>query len=80
MTIDTARGFFLSCTLINYAILLLWALPFMFWRDGLYRLWGRWFRLSPEQFDIMNLSGISLYKIGIFLFNLVPCIALYLVR
>ena len=80
MSIETARSFFLWCSVTNYAILLLWALPFMFWRDGLYRLWGRWFRLSPEQFDIFNLCGISLYKIGIILLNLVPCIALYLVK
>lgn len=52
----------------------------MLWRDGLYRLWCRFFRVSPEQFDMLNIGGISLYKIGIFLFNLVPCIALYLVR
>jgi hypothetical protein len=80
MSIDTARGFFLWCSVINYVILLLWALPVMFWRDGLYRLWGRWFRLSTEQFDVINLSGMSLYKIGIILFNIVPCIALYLVK
>lgn len=80
MSIETARGFFLWCSLINYGILLLWALPVMFWRDGLYRLWGRWFRLSYEQFDAINMGGITLYKIGIILFNIVPCIALYLVK
>ena len=42
----------------------------------LYRLWGRWFRLSAEQFDACSFAGIVLYKIGILLFNLVPCIAL----
>ncbi|MGO9466381.1 MAG: DUF6868 family protein [Isosphaeraceae bacterium] len=79
MSIETARGFFLWCAVINYAILLLWVVPLLFWRDGVYRLWGRWFRLSPEQFDMVNISGISLYKLGIILFNLVPCIALYIV-
>jgi hypothetical protein len=80
MSIEMARGFFLWCSVINYAVLLLWAVPVMFWRDGLYRLWGRWFRLSPEQFDMLNIGGITLYNLGIFLFNIVPCIALYLVR
>ncbi len=80
MSIETARGFFLWCSVINYLLLLVWALPIMLWRDGLYRLWCRFFRVSPEQFDMLNIGGISLYKIGIFLFNLVPCIALYLVR
>lgn len=79
MTIEIARGFFFWCSIINYALLLVWALPFVFWREGLYRWWCRWFRISPELFDTMNIAGISLYKIGIFLFNIVPCIALYLV-
>ena len=46
----------------------------------LYRLWGRWFQLPREQFDALNFGGMTLYKIGILLFNIVPCIALYLVR
>jgi hypothetical protein len=79
MTLLTARSFFVWCAVINYGILLLWALLVSFWRDGMYRLWGRWYRLSAEQFDVLNIAGISLYKIGIILFNLVPAIALYLV-
>jgi len=80
MSMEIARGFFLWCSVINYVILLIWALPFMFWRDGLYRLWCRFFRVSAEQFDMLNLGGISIYKIGVLLFNIVPCVALYLVR
>ena len=80
MSIEMARGFFFWCSVINYAILLVWALLTLYWRDGLYRLWGRWFRLSPEQFDTINIGGITIYKIGILLFNIVPCSALYLVK
>jgi hypothetical protein len=79
VNIETARGFFLWCSVINYALLIIWAVPFMIWRDRFYRLWGRWFRLSTEQFDVLNICGITIYKIGVILFNLVPCIALYLV-
>jgi len=38
------------------------------------------YRVSTEQFDMLNLGGITLYKTGILLFNIVPCISLYLVR
>jgi hypothetical protein len=79
MTLEIARSFFLWCSIINYVLLLIWALPVMYWRDGVYRLWGRWFRLSLEQFDMINIAGITLYKMGVFLFNVVPCIALYIV-
>ena len=29
---------------------------------------------------MLNLAGLTLYKTGIFLFNIVPCISLYLIR
>src|SRR5262249_46922933 len=74
MSIETARGFFLWCSVINYPLLVLWFLLAVFWRDGLYRLWSRWFRLTPEQFDALNVGGIWLSKILILLFNVVPLI------
>ncbi len=80
MSIEIARSFFLWCSVINIAILLVWAALATLGRDGLYRLCSRWFRLSPEQFDMLNLAGITLYKAGVLLFNIVPCISLYLVR
>ena len=80
MTIETARSFFLWCSVINYGILVAWSMLILLWRERLYRLWGRWFPLPREQFDALNLGGMTLYKIGILLFNIVPCIALYLVR
>jgi hypothetical protein len=80
MSIETARGFFLWCSVINYALLLVWVVLATLGRDRLYRLWSRRFRLPPEQFDAINIGGITLYKMGVLLFNVVPCIALYLVK
>jgi hypothetical protein len=80
MSIETARGFFLWCSVINYGILVFWAVLVTFWRESVYRLWSRWFTLPHAHFDALNFGGITLYKTGILLFNLVPCIALYLVR
>ena len=79
MSIETARSFFLWCSVINYGILVFWAVLYMAWRDGAYRLWSRWFPLPQAQFDAINLVGMTVYKTGIILFNIVPCIALYLV-
>jgi hypothetical protein len=80
MSLDTARSFFLWCSVINYGCLLAWVALGTIGREWLYRLWGRWFLLPREQFDALNLAGMAFYKTGILLFNLVPCIALYLVR
>jgi len=80
MSIETARSFFLWCSVINIVILLVWAALATLGRDWFYRLCNRLFRISPEQLDMLNLAGITLYKTGVLLFNIVPCIALYLVR
>jgi hypothetical protein len=80
MSIDTVRDALLWCTVINYSVLLVWFVFYMTPHEWLYGIWGRWFRLTPEQFDAVNFAAIALYKIGIVFFNLVPYIALRLVR
>jgi hypothetical protein len=57
----------------------LWFVLLVFPHQWLYRLWGKWFRLTAEQYDLINFSGIALYKVGILLFNLVPYVALRIV-
>jgi hypothetical protein len=79
MSIAMARSALLWCAVINYAVLLIWFLLYMLPHWWLYRLWGRWLRLTPEQFDTLNIAGIVLYKLGILLFNLVPLVALYVI-
>jgi hypothetical protein len=76
MSIEFARNVLLWSTVINYGVLLVWFLVFMLARDWLRHLHGRWFRLSDDQFDALHYAGMSMYKIGILLFNLVPCLVL----
>jgi len=80
MSIEVARNALLWYTVINYALLLVWFLLLALPHEGLYRLWGRWFHLTAEQFDTINFAGIVLYKSGVLLFNLVPYVALCIVR
>lgn len=79
MNLVTARSMLLWCTLINYGLLAFWGLLMLMPHGWMQRLWGRWYRISPEQFDLVSFSGIVLYKILIFMFNLVPYIALLIV-
>ena len=78
MSIETVRSVLLWCGIINYGILIFWALLFLFARGPLHRI-SRWYGLSSEHFDLIQFCGISLYKLGIFFFNLVPYVALRLV-
>jgi uncharacterized protein DUF6868 len=76
MTIEAVRRVLLWCSVINYGVLLVWFLFFMLAHDWMYQFHGRWFRLSVEQFDMLHYAGMSVYKLGIILLNLVPYIAL----
>ena len=64
---------------IDYGILLVWFLFFVFARHWIQRLHGRWFRLSNDQFDAIHYAGMSVFKIGIVLLNLVPYVVLWIV-
>lgn len=79
MSIEFMRRFLLWCTVINYGILLVWFLVFAIAHDRMRGFHGRWFRLSDEQFDALHYLGMSIYKIGILLFNLVPLVVLWIV-
>ena len=78
MTIEVTRRFLLWCTVIDYGVLLVWFLVFVTAHDWMQRLHGRWFRLSGGQFDALHYAGMSIFKIGIILFNLVPLVVLFI--
>jgi hypothetical protein len=78
MTADSAQTFLLWCLLSNYGILFLWFLAFWMGHDWMFRLHSRWFRLSQERFDAIHYAGMTVYKVGILLLNLVPYVALRL--
>ena len=78
MTIELTRRCLLLCTVIDYGVLLAWFLVFVFAHDWMQRVHGKWFRLSREQFDALHYDRMSIFKIGILLFNLVPFLALSL--
>jgi hypothetical protein len=79
MTLATVRSALLWCTILNYGVLLLWGVLMLLPHSWLYRITGRFFRVSIEQFDTIQCAGIVLYKLLIFVFNLVPLIALWIV-
>jgi hypothetical protein len=79
MNVELAKSVLLWCLVINYVILLLWFLVFCLAHEWMYRLHTRWFNLSRERFDFAHYLGMSVYKVGVLLFNLAPYIALVLV-
>jgi hypothetical protein len=80
MNVELVRRVLLWCTVINYGILLIWVFVFMLAHDSMHQLHRRWFDLSVDQFDMLHYGGMSVYKIGIILLNLVPYIALHITK
>ena len=79
MSLHTLTQLLLWCSILNYVVLLIWFFLYTQPHQWMYRLLNRWFRLPAEDIDRINLMGISFYKIGIILFNLMPLIACYIV-
>jgi len=78
MSLDLARSFFGWCTVLDYAVLLLWFGGFVLGHDALYRLHRRWFALTEARFDALHYAGMASFKVGTMLFALVPWVALNL--
>jgi predicted small integral membrane protein len=79
MTLETVRDVLAWSAVINIGLLLWWFLFFILAHDWMYRYHSKWFKLSVDQFNIIHYAGMALFKIGIFLFTLVPYFALRIV-
>jgi len=78
MATNKIEEILLWCIGINYGVMLVWFGAFLYGHDWMYRLHTRWFKLSVETFDALHYAGLSIYKIGVILLNVVPLVALYL--
>lgn len=76
MDLIQLQRFFLWGAVINYGILMVWFLAIWFAKGWIHGLHGRWFKLTPEQFDAIHYTGISIYKILVLVLFLVPWIVL----
>ncbi|MFT5925264.1 MAG: hypothetical protein ACI9LE_002270 [Paraglaciecola sp.] len=72
-------SFFAYCTLINYSVLLIWFVVFRLGHDWLHLMHGKWFKLTEQQFDLINYCGMGLFKLFIFILYLAPYIALRII-
>ena len=79
MTVEIIRDVLGWCTVINFALLLLWFTFFSLAHDWVYKVHGRWFSLSKENFDAIHYAGMAFFKLCIFLLNFAPYLALRIV-
>jgi hypothetical protein len=81
MTIDMLEQFFLWCTILNGATLLLSALFCVCAKDWIYSVHSKLFNISSrDSFNNLLEMFIAIYKIIFMTFNLFPYIALLLMN
>ena len=76
MDIDSIRAFFMWCTILNVALLVFSWLVCVCAGDWAYRIHSKLFSISRETFNVAIYSFLGLYKMLVFVFNLIPYVAL----
>jgi len=79
VNIDLLRDFFMWCSIINIAALIITWLFFSMGSDWIYRMHSKWFKISQEQFHASWYVILGFYKISVSLFCVVPYIALLII-
>ena len=76
MELNQIVSFLGWCAVINYGVLVVWWLIFVFAHSWLYTLNNEWFNISEEEFDKIHYTCIGLYKLAMLLFFLIPYLVL----
>lgn len=79
MDIQTLTTFFMWCTIINGAFLVLWSIMFLLVSDFVYRMHSKWFPMPRETFNVVIYSFLGLFKMIIIVFNAIPYVALVII-
>ena len=80
MDIKKATSFFMWCTIINGALLVFSLIIGVSGLDWAYATQGKLFPISREFFNMAYYSFLGLYKMIWFIFNVVPFLALLIIR
>ena len=76
ISIDTVREFFGWCTVINISILLIATIFIVFARTTVSNIHSKLFKLGDADLSHSYFQFLGQYKLAIYVFNLVPYIAL----
>ena len=76
MDITVVKNFLLWCTIINGAMLIFSSIMCVFAGNWIYSMHSKLFGITRDTFNVVIYCFISIYKIFVIIFNLVPYIAL----
>ena len=76
MDILVVRTFFMWCTVLNFALLMLSFLLCTRGTGWVYRVHSTWYEIPRETFNAMLYGFLGVYKMLWFVFNVIPYVAL----
>ena len=79
MDIQTLTRFFMWCTILDGAILLVWTLASLLALDWVYRTQSRWYPIPRETFNVVMYSFLGAFKLLFLVFNVAPYVALLII-
>lgn len=79
MTIFQIREMLGWCSLINIGLLLLMFVLVTLMRSFVYKMHSKWFPITESQFNIAIYSFFGFYKVVVYVFNIIPWLALCIV-
>jgi hypothetical protein len=79
MTVEMLRAFFGWCTLLNWGLMLFSLLMILAFRGWVFRIHARMFGVAVEDVRKSLYLVMSLYKVAIFLFCVVPYLVLRII-
>ena len=79
MTIELLRGVLGWCAVINMGMLIWWFLFLVLAHDWVYRMHNALYNIPEESFNVIHYAGLIFFKIAIFVFIIIPYIALRIV-
>jgi len=78
MDTQVLTAFFMWCTILNAGLLMLTFLMTVI-GDFVYTMHSKFFAMPRETFNVVLYSFLGIYKLLVFVFNVVPWIALLIV-
>jgi hypothetical protein len=79
MDIEMLTKFFMWCTIINAGLLVFSFLIVAFASDFVYNIHSKWFPMPRETFNVILYSFMGAYKLIVYVFNIVPWVALVII-
>ena len=76
---DTPAQVLLRCWIISFALGLFSFVVFMLTGEIIDEIHGKMFGLSPHELDLIIYCGLGLFKLFVFIFFLIPWVAIKLV-